>query len=123
MPNNVNFIVQNFIVQNVVMSLPMLLAGAVGLVMVSIFRTRATGAANLAMWCLIVILLNTIFGTVLYAMVPRMAGENFRSIYMALNLGRQLIHGAALVGLVYAIFQDRLSEADTLPELDEWSDR
>ncbi len=120
MPNNFNFLLQNLAI-----SLPILLAGAIGLVMVSIFRRRATGAANTAMWCLIVILLNTILGTVIVSMVPMIGGnfggENFRLIYGAITLGRQLIHGAALVGLVYAVFQERTADSDNLPELDEWS--
>ncbi len=120
LPNNMNFVLQSL-----VMSLPMLLAGAVGLVMVSIFRQRSPGAATMAMWCLIAILLNTIVGTVAYAMMPLIAGniggENQRFIIMAITFGRQLIHGTALVGLVYSVFQDRLSESDNLPELDEWS--
>ncbi len=117
----------NLIIQSLAVSLPMILAGAVGLVMVSIFRQRATGAANTAMWCLIVMLANTIVGTLVFSLVPMFAGNvgggNFRLLYMAINLGRQLIHGVALIGLVYAVFQDRLSESEKLPELDEWSDR
>ena len=122
LPNNMNFVLQSL-----AMSLPMLLAGAVGLVMVSIFRQRSPGAATIAMWCLIAMLLNTILGTLVYAMMPVIAGnfggENQRFISMAINFGRQLIHGAALVGLVYSVFQDRVSESDNLPELDEWSNR
>ena len=122
LPNNINFVLQSL-----AMSLPMLLAGAVGLVMVSIFRQRSPGAATIAMWCLIAMLLNTILGTLVYAMMPVIAGnfggENQRFISMAINFGRQLIHGAALVGLVYSVFQDRVSESDNLPELDEWSNR
>ena len=122
LPNNMNFVLQSL-----AMSLPMLLAGAVGLVMVSIFRQRSPSAATTAMWCLIAMLLNTILGTLVYAMMPVIAGnfggENQRFISMAINFGRQLIHGAALVGLVYAVFQDRVSESDNLPELDEWSNR
>ena len=122
LPNNMNFVLQSL-----ALSLPMLLAGAVGLVMVSIFRQRSPGAATIAMWCLIAMLLNTILGTLVYAMMPVIAGnfggENQRFISMAINFGRQLIHGAALVGLVYAVFQDRVSESDNLPELDEWSNR
>ena len=122
LPNNINFVLQSL-----AMSLPMLLAGAVGLVMVSIFRQRSPGAATTAMWCLIAMLLNTIVGTVAYAMMPLIAGnmgvENQRFITMAITFARQLIHGTALVGLVYAVFQDRVSESDNLPELDEWSNR
>ena len=120
LPNNMNFVLQSL-----AMSLPMLLAGAVGLVMVSIFRQRSPGAATMAMWCLITMLLNTILGSVVFAMMPMIVGnfggENQRFISMVITFGRQLIHGAALVGLVYAVFQDRLSESDNLPELDEWS--
>lgn len=122
MPNNLNFVFQNL-----AMSLPMLLASVVGLVMVSIFRQRATGAANTVMWCLIVMLINTIFGAVLFAAIPMMAGnigvENFRLISLALSFLQRLIHSAALIGLVYAAFQDRLSESDKLPELEEWPDQ
>jgi len=122
MPNNMNFVIQNL-----AMSLPLLLAGAAGLVMVSVFRQRASGAANTAMWCLIVMLLNMIVGTLLYSVIPmlggNLGGENFRLVYMAINFGRQLIHGAALVGLVYAVFQDRTNATDQLPELDAWSER
>lgn len=122
MPNNMNFVIQNLM-----MSLPLLLAGAAGLVMVSIFRQRAASAANTAMWCLIVMLLNTVVGTVLYAVIPmlggNLGGENFRLIYMAISFGRQLVHGAALVGLVYAVFQDRTNATDQLPALDAWTER
>ncbi len=117
----------DFLLQNLAMSLPTLLAGAIGLVMVSIFRQRATAAANTTMWCLIVILLNTIVGAVIMGMIPMFAGnaggENVRMIYIAISLGRQLISGAALVGLVYAVFQDRADESGKLPERDDWSDR
>lgn len=117
----------NFLLQNLAMTLPTLLASAVGLVMVSIFRQRARVAANTAMWCLIVLLLNTILGAVITGMIPLIArnggAQNFQMIYMAISLGRQLISGAALVGLVYAVFQERTTEADQLPELDEWSNR
>ena len=120
MPNQLNLAMQVL-----VMSLPHLLACVIGLVMVSIFRQRATGAATTAMWCLIAMLLNTLIGVGYYALIPRIAGniggENLQKISMAFSLGRQLIEGAALVGLVYAVFQDRLSESDKLPELDEWS--
>jgi len=122
MPNNLNFVFQNL-----AMSLPMLLASAVGLLMVSIFRQRATGAASTAMWCLIVMLINTIVGALLFAVIPMIAGnfggENFRLISMALSFLQRLINSGALVGLVYAVFQDRLSESDKLPELDEWPDQ
>ena len=122
LPNNMNFVLQSL-----ALSLPMLLAGAVGLVMVSIFRQRSPGAATTAMWCLIAMLLNTIAGAAVYSMMPLIAGnmgiENQRFISMAITFGRSLIHGVALVGLVYAVFQDRVSESDNLPELDEWSNR
>ncbi len=120
MPNN-----NIFVLQSLALSLPTLLAGAVGLVMVSMFRQRAPAAATTAMWCLIVILLNTILGAALTLLMPLIAanlgGENQRTIFMAINLGRQLIHGTALLGLVYAVFQERTTESDNLPELDEWS--
>ena len=117
----------DFLLQNLAMSLPALLGGAIGLVMVSIFRQRATGAANTAMWCLIVLLLNTTVGAFIMGIIPMLGGnagrENARMIYMAISLGRQLISSAALVGLVYAVFQDRTDESDRLPKQDEWSDR
>ena len=113
----------NFLLQNLAMTLPTLLASAVGLVIVSIFRQRTPAAANTAMWCLIVFLLNTIVGAVITGMIPMVARnggvQNFQMIYMAIGLGRQLISGAAIVGLVYAVFQDRTNETDQLPELDE----
>lgn len=106
---------------------PSILSCAVGLLMVSIFRQRATKAATTAMWCLIAMLGNTLFGFAFFAILPWIAGmgdglgANFEALNMAVNLGRQLIDGVALLGLVYAVFQDRLSELDELPELDEWS--
>lgn len=93
----------SFLLQNLAMTLPTLLASAVGLVMVSIFRQRAAVAANTAMWCLIVLLLNTIVGAVITGVVPLVARnggvQNFQMIYMAISLGRQLISGAAWIGL------------------------
>ena len=120
MPNNFDFVVQML-----AMSLPHLLACVVGLVVVSILRQRAAGAATTAMWCLIAMLVNTLFGVGYYASIQQIAGnfrgENFQKINMAIGLGRQLIESVALVGVVYAVFQDRVSESDNLPELDDWS--
>lgn len=120
MPNQLNVAMQIFL-----MSLPHMLACVVGLVVVSILRQRAAGAATTAMCCLIAMLVNTLFGVGYYALIQQIAGnvggENFQRINMAVSLGRQLIEGAALVGLVYAVIQDRVSESDNLPELDEWS--
>lgn len=121
MPNNANFLLQSL-----GMSLPTLLAAAIGLVMASIFRQRATSAASTAMWSLIVMLLNTIVGVFVTALMPMFAGaggENTREIYMAIGFVRQLINGAALIGLVFAVFQEREDESEKLPDRDEWSDR
>ena len=77
----------NFVMQNLLMALPMLLAGAVGLIMVSIFRERSRAAANIAMWCLIALLLNTVLGAVILGLVPLIARnggvQNVQAIYMA----------------------------------------
>ena len=122
LPNNMNFVLQSL-----AMSLPMLLAGAVGLVMVSMFRQRSPGAATIAMWCLIAMLLNTLLGTVIFEIIPRIVDTfdlgNERMIYMAIDFGRQLIDGTAIVGLVFAVFHERANESDKLPVLEEWSNR
>lgn len=117
----------SFVLQNLAVSLPTLLAGSVGLVVVSIYRQRAASAANTAMWCLIALLLNTIGGAIVMGLIPILAQNggvrNIQMLFMVVNLGMRIISGVSIVGLVYAIFQDRLSESDKLPELDEWHDR
>jgi hypothetical protein len=79
----------NFLLQDLAMALPMLLATAVGLVMVSIFRQRARVAANIAMWCLIALLLNSALGAVITGIIPligRNGGvQNTQLIYMAVS--------------------------------------
>src|SRR5262245_43760615 len=99
-----------FALQMLAWSLPSVLACVVGLLMVSIFRQRATKAATTAMWCLIAMLANTLFGVAFFVVLPWIMGmgggfgANFQAINMVINLGRQMIEGAALVGLVYAVF-------------------
>ncbi|MBC7817540.1 MAG: hypothetical protein IAG10_11665 [Planctomycetaceae bacterium] len=112
-------------VQHLLADSPMLLASTVGLVIVYRFRQRTTSATSTAMWCLIVILLNKTVGTFLWSLIPFILADADDSIAMirivAFHLGRQLIDGAALVGLVCAVFQERSDESNKLAELKESS--
>ena len=106
----------NPLLQQLAYAFPGVLAVIAGLVMTSIFRQRSPAAANLAMWCLIVMLLNLVAGIVVFGLlfqsIRGIGGESMQSLYMAVGLGRQIINGAATLGLVYAAFMDRSSETD-----------
>ena len=111
------------LMQQMAYAFPGVLAVIAGLVMTSVFRQRSPAAANLAMWCLIAMLLNLVAGVVVFGLmfqfISGIDGERLQSLYMAIGLGQQLIDAAATLGLVYAVFLDRKSETDDLPELDD----
>jgi hypothetical protein len=109
-----------YVLENLAYSLPTLLAGVVGLVMTSMFRKRSSASAVSARWCLVVLMVNAVLGAIVTGLIPFVLPSGGGHLtHFIVVLGRNFIDALAVLGLVYAVFQDRATESEQLPELEE----
>jgi hypothetical protein len=101
-----------FVLENLAYSLPMLLAGVVGLVMTLMFRKRSPASAVRARWCLVVLMVDAVLGAIVTGLIPYMlpsGGGHLAQFIVFLTWN--FIDALAVLGLVYAVFQHRATEA------------